>query len=370
MKLLFVGRKFGDVAGGVERMIVLLMNAMQKRGHNVSLLTWDNKNARTFYPLDQEVYWHKLDMGDPMIKAGWWLRLKRMMVIRDIAKKERPDVIIAFQHGPFFTVALSIIGLGISTIAAVRNAPTRFDYTSSGKYRNLWFQTYRLATRITVQMASYRDLYPVYLRSLIRHIPNSVTAPEQLAKPQGSSQDSSKVLLNLGRLCYQKNQVLLLRAFARIAPRFPQWRLRFVGGGEGRLELEALTNKLTINTQVEFSGAVSDIGNEYSQAHLFCFPSLWEGFPNALAEAMAHGLPAIGFSACAGTNELIVDGVNGVLVEGGFDEVRLSEAMEVLMRDEDKRVILGCNAQAVTKQYSPEKIFPQWENLFEELCAR
>ena len=216
-------------------------------------------------------------------------------------------------------------------------------------------------------MESYRDFYPACLRSRIRYIPNPVPEFNQLAEPAKEYYDSIKIVLNLGRLSYQKNQETLLRAFSRIAADFPQWKLRLVGDGEERKSLVELTDKLSMHKQVEFAGSVVNTSSEYAKANLFCFPSLWEGFPNALAEAMAHGLPVIGFSACAGTNVLIKNGVNGLLVEDGFSEIKLAEAMALLMMDDEKRKILGSNALAITQQFSPEVIFTQWENLFVEM---
>ena len=369
MRLLFSGRKFDGVAGGVERMIVLLMNAMCDRGHEVTLLTWDKMGAKTYYPLDSRVRWHPLDMGDAMVKAGWMMRLKRMWKIRKLIKTDSPDVVIAFQNGPFVTIALSILGLGIPIVAAVRNAPTRFEHTSSGKYRELIFNSYRLAARITVQMDNYRDFYPNYLKNRIRHIPNPVVKSEALASPAGNPSSSERILLNLGRLSYQKNQATLLKSFARIAADFPCWRLRLVGEGEERGRLEGLCRQLELEGRVDFAGAKSDIGGEYSAAHLFCFPSLWEGFPNALAEAMAHGLPVIGYKACAGTNELIQHNINGLLVEGHFGEEPLCEALAELMRSDLQRETMGKRAQEVVDQYTPDMVFSSWELLFEEVVA-
>jgi len=96
---------------------------------------------------------------------------------------------------------------------------------------------------------------------------------------------------------------------------------------------------------------------------LFCLPSLWEGFPNALAEALAYGLPAVGFSDCAGVRDLIVSGKNGLLAEGNGDSETLAKALEMLMVSTETRRVMSEAAIESVKTYSPEKIFSQWEQL-------
>ena len=117
-----------------------------------------------------------------------------------------------------------------------------------------------------------------------------------------------------------------MEAFAKVADRFKDWQLRLVGDGENEAKLKALANTLNLRNRVDFVGASKDVEAEYRQAHVFCMPSLWEGFPNAVAEAMAHGLPVIGFRICAGVNELIVPGENGIVVEEGVAAERLAGA--------------------------------------------
>lgn len=363
MKLLFVCRMFDGVAGGVERMAVTLMNAMCDRGHGVSLLTWDQSGAECFYPLDSRIHWHCLDMGDPMVVAGWWLRLTRMARIRSLVAREQPDVVVAFQLGPFLTVRLAILGLGTPVVAAERNAPSRFDHTRAGKHRALLFQTFRLAARVTVQLESYRDGYPAYLRSRIVAIPNPVQPAARFADPLGRSGEH-KILLTLGRLSYQKNQETLIRAYAPLADRFSDWSLRIVGDGEDRGKLEQLARELGIGSRVVFAGAVCDVSAEYVAAQLFCLPSLWEGFPNALAEALSHGIPAIGFRACSGINELIRPGENGLLVDEDFSAEALSTALRRLMLDDDMRVRLGRQATGISQAYRLNPIITEWERLF------
>jgi len=84
---------------------------------------------------------------------------------------------------------------------------------------------------------------------------------------------------------------------------------------------------------------------------------------------MAHGLPVIGYKACAGTNELIQHNINGLLVEGHFGEEPLCEALAELMRSDLQRETMGKRAQEVVDQYTPDMVFSSWELLFEEVVA-
>lgn len=365
MNLLLVCRSFNNMAGGVERMGTALMNEMCRRGHEVSLLTWDRSEAEAFYKFDERIAWHCLDMGDYMKKAGWGLRLKRARWVRCFVKKLKPDVILAFQHGTFLSTRLFTYGLGIPTIAAERNAPSRFEHLQVGRYRNLIFQTFRLAQRITIQCESYCNEYPAYLRSRIVTIPNPVFPAQSHACPQGEPGEQ-KTLLSIGRLSYQKNYFVLIRAFAVLCKDFPQWRLVIAGEGEDRKRLEAEIAESGLSDKVTLPGAADDVGSLYSQSHLLCLPSLWEGFPNVLAEALSHGLPGVGFAGCAGVRDLIQDGENGLLAEGNGNVESLAGCLQTLMADDEKRVRMGQAGIRSMKAYNPEQIFDTWEKFLKE----
>lgn len=368
MKILFVSRLFHQVSGGVERMAIVLMNEMVARGHTVELLSWDGLDAVPYYPLDARVVWHRLNLGDANRKAGWGMRLRRQRKLRALLKLSRPDVCIAFQHGPFITLATAGLGLGCPLIAAERNAPHRFDHLRAGKRRGLIFQTFRLANRITVQMEDYIAAYPRYLQGRMVSIPNPVLP----ATAQASSEDrpdGTKWLLSVGRLSYQKNQRVLIDAFADLVRHAPEWRLTLVGTGEDERALKARVANLGLSGKVEFTGAVRNVEDYYLNSDLFCLPSRWEGFPNALAEAMAHALPVVGFEGCAGVNQLIVNGKSGVLARGNGDADTLLESLLPLVRDAAMRRQLGLAASHAMQRFSPEAIFDAWETLFQEVAG-
>ncbi len=367
MKIMIAGRKFGQVAGGVERMAIALGNEMAARGHDIALLTWDAADAKTFYDLDPRIAWHRLAMGDPAVKAGWPLRLARAKRVRALLKAEKLDALIAFQDGPFISMRLFGAGLPIPMIAAERNAPSRFTHTRAYPPPLVSFAMLRLARTITIQCESYRRAYPAFLRSRIVTIPNPVFPAQGFADPGGGA--GRRTLLCVGRLSYQKNQKVLIEAFARLAAEYPQWDLVLAGDGEDEAALKKLVAAFRLHDRIVFKGAVRDVASLYKSAHLFCLPSRWEGFPNALAEALAHGLPAAGYAGCDGVSDLITPDVNGRLAAGNGDFASLTNTLRGLMKDDAARADMGCAAVQSMAPYAPARVFDKWEELFRS-CAR
>lgn len=367
MKILFVCRMFDQMAGGVERMAILLMNAMVDRGHDVSLFTWDHASARAHYPMRDAIVWTRLDMGDPSRTASATQRFLRVRKFRAFASAARPDVVVAFQHGAFLFAAVGLLRSGIPVVLAERNAPDRLDHTSEGRNRRVMFESMRLAAAVTVQFDTYVERYPRYLRERIVVINNPVFRTDAFATP--GADRSPRTLLSIGRLSYQKNFSALVRAFASLAGQFPDWQLRIVGEGEERAALQQLSQSLGIETRVSLPGATRDVSAEYRAADLFCLPSRFEGFPNALAEAMAHGLPVVGFRGCAGMSELVTPGRDGALADGNGEADALMAALAPLMRDASLRGRMGLEARRIVDAYPPEKSFDGWERLLRRVVA-
>ena len=365
MKLLVVCRAYNNMAGGIERMAAALMNDMCMRGHDISLLTWDLADAQSFYDFNSKIQWYSLDLGAHQKKAGWGLRFKRMLKMRRILANAKPDIILAFQHGTFLATRVYTMGLGIPVIAAEREGPGRFDHLKAGKWRWLIYQSFRLASRITIQCESYRNNYPAYLHKSIVTIPNPVFPSQSFANPAGE-RGKRKKILSVGRLEYQKNQAALVDAFAQIQREFPDWDLFLVGEGEDRKALKKKIESLGLQNRISMPGAVKDMDAVYCSSHLFCLSARWEGFPNVIAESLSHGLPAVGFEKCCGVGELIASGVNGLLAAGNGDAGALARTLRILMADDDLRARMGKAGIESMRQYEPDKIFDRWESF---LCT-
>jgi GalNAc-alpha-(1->4)-GalNAc-alpha-(1->3)-diNAcBac-PP-undecaprenol alpha-1,4-N-acetyl-D-galactosaminyltransferase len=369
LSILIMNRKYDQTIGGVERMSVLLANQMAHRyGHKCHIVSLDLPEATMYFDLDKNVRWHKIATVDAARKATWGERFQRFLKIRQILKSEKIDVAIGFQDGAFLSVALAALGTGVPVIAAERNAPSRFDFLKNKNLKKIVMNSFRMAKKITVQCESYITGYPSYLRDKIAVIANPVAPARVRANPEGM-EGQRKQILFVGRLGFQKNLETLITAFSLCGPKNPAWDLKIVGDGEDFEKLSSRAQSLGLGERVIFAGPSKDVSSYYAAAHIFCLPSLWEGFPNALAEAMSHGLPCIGFAQCSGVRDLIVHEKSGLLVEGDMQgAAKLSHSLERLMKDAPLRCSMGDASFEKSKDYNPDKIFSQWNDLFKSLA--
>jgi glycosyltransferase involved in cell wall biosynthesis len=179
-----------------------------------------------------------------------------------------------------------------------------------------------------------------------------------------------KHLISIGRLDDQKQFDLLIRVFANIAPIYQNWSLTIAGEGPLRHDLEQLVLSLGLVDRIKFPGRITNIGNELANADIFVLTSKYEGFPNALLEAMLLGLPCVAFDCPSGPREITMDGEVGLLVRLN-DENGLQNALMQLMSSADFRQKLGSKARAsVIDRFSLDKILMQWDELFKLVCVK
>jgi len=201
-------------------------------------------------------------------------------------------------------------------------------------------------------------------------IPNAVLWPLPLQEPRinpdSLCQSERSLLLAVGRIDIHKGFDWLLDAFMKLAQKHPDWDLVILGEGPQRLTLQARVQAARLEKRVFLPGRAGNVAEWYKRAQCYVMSSRLEGFPNTLAEAMAHGLPAVSFDCDTGPRDIIRHEIDGLLVPSG-DLVGLIGALDCLMRDSSLRQQFAARAVDIRERFSMEKITRMWEILFNEV---
>jgi GalNAc-alpha-(1->4)-GalNAc-alpha-(1->3)-diNAcBac-PP-undecaprenol alpha-1,4-N-acetyl-D-galactosaminyltransferase len=358
-----------QMAGGLERNIIRLANAMVERGYQVTLVTFDRSDGKAFFPIDERVLWSKVGETKPHHRVTFLQRLRLIRRCRAaIARTGDRTIVICFHHGILIRLMLASILLKASVICSERNSLTHYNFIKLRKW-NLNFLALFLVRRIVVQFPSYVLDYPRLIRRKISVIANPVLPAEVFARPAVPNKDGRYILLSVARFSHQKNIDVLIRAYSDLAPRHPKWDLVVVGDGERRHELEALVATYGLGERVLMPGKSAQIHEWFVKSNLFCISSKWEGFPNVLAEALAHGLPSVGFQGCAGVKDLIKSAENGLLAKGNGDCASLRDALDLLMSNGAARTRAGAAATESMAIFEPSSIFSSWDLLLRKLMG-
>jgi glycosyltransferase involved in cell wall biosynthesis len=361
MKLLFAIKHLASSVGGAERVLCTICSELAKRGHEVSIVTFDQPGGKPFYELDNRVKLIDLAIGNTARPASIFETVKRMKAFRHIATTEQTDVAVGFMHSIFIPMAFALAGTGISTLGSEHIVPEHY------RTRRLQFFLLviaaRLMKKITVLSEAIRSSYPASVKAKMVVMHNPIEKP--IMQTDKVLSKSNRTLLNVGRLDKQKDHATLIQAFSKIAPDFPNWQLKIVGDGPLRKVLEELIEALDLQDRVALPGVTEAIDTEYASADIFVISSTYEAFGLATAEAMSHGLPTVGFADCSGTNELIENNVSGVLVEPKDGRIEdLAVALSDLIKNSALQENLGKAGQEQIKRYlSKEQICDQWEAL-------
>lgn len=359
MRLAFVIYSLGQ--GGAERVLVTMANWWVQNGADVVVLTLA-ADADSAYSLDDAVLVRSLGVsgGSDSFLDSVVGNCKRISAIRFALKEIRPDAVVGFMNTTNILVALASRGIAPALLGE-HTHPVMFPL--SPLWKLLQRMAYPLAEAVVVQSAEVVECYPKLVRRKMSVIANPIEAP---AVDADEGFRDGKVIVSMGRFASEKRFDLMIRAFSQVAPAYPDWRLRILGDGPERPALNSLALQLGIDDRVEMPGWRRDVGPDLLEGGIFALSSEYEGFGNALAEAMSVGLPAVAIDCPSGPRQIICDGVNGILVEDtGVDS--LAHGLDRLMGDENLRKRMGEAARKVMDRFGVEKVMPQWETLLATL---
>lgn len=373
----------GLCIGGAERVICNLAEYFYGEGYRVTMVTKVRDEKE--YELNPGI---KRVIADITPEEETASRIRnlfaRIAKLKRIWKEVKPDVIVSFIRKNNLMAIASAAQLGIPVVVSVRSAPER-ELKGFG-FKTITFLLFRQATGVVLQTREAYNFFPGYIRAKAVVLPNSINpdflkASEELTLATTINHDKKmtvydripssvkeKRIITVGRIDDNKNQRLLVEAYAKIADYYSDWSLELIGDGSGRQALEEYVNTLPCKDRISFTGAVDDVAKRMSEASIFVLPSKIEGMPNALIEAMVMGMACISTDCpCGGPRDLIAaDESNGILVP--VDNVdAMAMALKRLITNDPLRQSMGDNARKIIATLHPDTVNKQWKNYIENV---
>lgn len=396
MKILLADfHKCVKYSGGIERVLANMAAAMHSRGHEVTVVFADEKEGEPFFDLPEGVKYCNLYRIKSMdrVSGGFLIKILREILrpisreaardqnyrilrkarpqLQKVLQLEKPDVIVSFRE-PTSRLLLIGVGTDVPVISMLHNDPEEIFRGMPEEERKALMKS----LRVQVLLPSFEKKARAYLKyeqvpyEDYTVIPNAVDAPKFDVDPGAAKKVHT--ISCVGRLTGRtKRQHLLVEAFAGLAEEFPDWQVEFWGDTYDKAyvaKLKGTIQKAGLADRIHICGVTKDIASVWKHTDIFAFPSHHEGFPLALTEAMSYGIPAVGYRACPAVNELIEDGVSGILCEEG--EAPLKKALETLMRDADLRRAYGEKGKKAMEAYRPDRVWSQWEQLLQDAADR
>lgn len=349
MKILFfIGKLYG---GGAERVATTIMNHLSKKHSVIAAISNDKKPS---YPINSKiVIWKYTYNGvNNTIRI-----IDRTLKIHKIINDTKPDLIISFITELNGCVLLANCLKKRKIIVSERTTIQRQMSFWRSFSRHI---LYRFASKVV--LVSKNDY------NYANWLENKTVIYNPLFFPITDNYEKrGKRIITIGDLCrwHVKGFDLLIQAWSKIAPLYPDWKLQFVGATDNN-PITEMVKSYGLENQSDFLGWTDEIDKVLQTKSIYVLSSRHEGCPNSLIEAMSQGCACVAFDCKTGPNEIITDGVSGLLAQNG-DIDDLAAKLQRLIDDEHLRQRLAKGATEEVRRFEKGKIMRQWDDLIDEV---
>lgn len=335
--------------GGIERALTTLANEFQVLGHELHFITCLKDDH--FYQLHGSIKIYEPNFKRTASKLNKLLFYPRLLkYIRSTVNRIRPDKVLVF--GDWFSpiTLLAMYGTKFPVYVSDRTIP---DYKFAFPIPQLKKWMYPKSAGFIAQTMRSKHFKLRNFGSDLRMevIPNALP---NFVMDQSSKIKREEKIIYVGRFAWEKDPEILIRAMKHMSVMYPHWTLEMAGTGPLLEPMKALVNQLNIEQNVRFLGKVSEVAPLYQSASMLVLPSVVEGFPNTLIEAMSFGLPTICFADIP-YEDIVEHKANGLVVKKRTPEV-LAGTMALLIEQEELRETIGLNARQSVEKFDKTQI--------------
>ena len=366
-------------AAGMERVLADKANWLASQGHQLHILTTDQRGRPSAFEMDSSIRLRDLGinyeennggsfLGKVLHYPGKQIRHRRRLAaaLREI----RPDVVVSmFCNDVSF---LPKIKDGSRKVLEVHFS--RFKRLQYGR-KGIWGWADKVRSRMDLRHVRAFDKFIVLTeedKGYWGDLPNMEVIPNSIVwKIDTPAPLTAKTVVAVGRYSYQKAFDRLVEAWRILreaSPAAREWTLRLVGDGEMREALEKQIRQAGLQDCVMLGKVEKDMVSVYREASILALSSRYEGLPMVLLEAQACGLPIVSFACKCGPKDVVRDGENGILVPEG-DVEGLAKGFQTLVEDPALLQKMGSQGFRDAARWDRESIMKRWNKLFENILS-
>lgn len=364
------------MAGGVERVLTLKANYFAEHfGYDITIILTEGKDKPLFYQLSEKIKVVNLNIG---FEELWTCSFVRKIFVYLKKQRQYKKALTAELMRIHPDITISLLRREINFINDIHDGSRKIGemHINRANYRNYDTEHANIIKRIFAKFWSHSLLSHlkkldtlVVLTEKDREawveLDNVMVIPDPLSlSPSSVSPLTEKRVISVARYSYEKGIDLLLKAWSIAEKKISDWRLDVFGDGD-RTAYEQIIDELKIDrTRCQLHGRTNNVENEYVNSSIFVLSSRFEGFGMVLTEAMSCGLPVISFDCPWGPRSIILDDIDGLLVENGNVE-EMAKSICRLICDDSLRQTISQNARKNIKRFEISQIGEQWKKLFE-----
>ena len=362
-------------------MLIDKMNWLVGRGHQVVALSYEQGDHPFAFALSPSV--ERIDLNVRFFPLYQMSIIKRFFIsfmkrkalqkaLKEFFFEHKPDLIICTSYTPFVIRMLAKLCPSLSIPFVVESHVSCFSNSMAYKYRRHPILHF-LATifdKWMLGVVSHASLLIALTKGDAtewrRYTDKLLVIPNPLTFYPTSilSHDHCRHrILCVGRLHEQKGFDMLVDAFAMIAHQCPEWHVDIIGEGSEKTMLEEKISNCLLKDKITLRPLTDSISDEYQQSDFFVLSSRYEGFCLVLVEAMSCGIPCVAFKCKYGPEDIIENGVDGLLVEDGNIKA-LSEKLLWMITHEKERLEMGIRARLSVVRYKKENVMKEWESAY------
>ncbi len=362
MKLLYITNGITG-AGGLERVLAVKASVLAERfGYEVHILSLNEEGKEPFFEFSPKIIRHSIAIGGHPLKYIQAYNNGIRQKVTDI----KPDVISVCDDGLKGFFIPKIVDTTIPVV--YERHVSQMTERGAGQNR-ISAMVSGFKFRVMNYMAKSFDRFVVLTEGNTKewHLNNMAVIPNPLPfYPEQVSTLQNKKVIAVGKQSYQKAYDLLLASWAKLPTELKDWELHIYGKKDESLQLSGLAKELGIAAEVFFHPPEKDIEAKFLESSVFVLSSRFEGFGMVIIEAMSCGLPVVSFDCPHGPADIITHGTDGFLVQKGNTE-ELANHLAMLLGDSGLRQHFGIKGRETAKQYLPETVVKQWDELFKSL---